>query len=505
MYKQTVEPELDPYIYQNGAVLSDWLGWCLAYVNTAFNAGWAGSTAREGWDNSAGKHEDMNIPSGVYVPIWFNHYGDYGYGYKNYGHVAIWKDGTIWTSPYTHKPYADVFTDINALCSMYNCTYIGWTEYVGPTRVIEPTQDVPPPPLASNQRQVGDTKVNYRQAPDSNSPQLITDVITDGYVDAGVVANLQGFEYGESVYGNNIWYKGIGGGYMWSGAFTSQSLEGLPNLTPNQTPTPPITPPAPAPDTSKYVIDVSAHNTITDYATVISNVRGAIAKAGHTGKSYGGTPLNGDPKFNDYKANFGTKLNGAYWYAYCSLNAVDEATNFVKSVGVVPDNFTYWLDIEETDDQSNDKVNIWCQIFLNEIDKQTKRVCGLYMNRNWFDNIITQDTKSARPIWLAHYGIGEFTSPVTNQVAHQFTSSGKVAGYDGNLDLNAVKEEFFTPAKIEVKPPVVEPPIVIPPVTPPEPEKPPVEPPVASQTLLEFIKQLISKLTTWLSQWRKDK
>ena len=44
-----------------------------------------------------------------------------------------------------------------------------------------------------------------------------------------------------------------------------------------------------------------------------------------------------------------------------------------------------------------------------------------------------------------------------------------------------------------------------PPITPPEPEKPPVEPPVASQTLLEFIKQLISKLTTWLSQWRKDK
>jgi len=499
-YRQIVEPNLDPYIYQDGQILNSWLGWCLAYVNTAYGAGWAGSSAREGWDNSAGKHQDMNIPSGVYVPIWFHHYGTYGGVYKNWGHVAIWKDGQIWTSPYTNKPYADVFNDINALCRMYNCTYIGWTEFVGPTRVIEPVADTPPAQLAPHQRTIGSEGANYRVEPSKDSTAIKE-------FNPGDVLDFKGYVHGQDPYGNgnNIWFVGAyTGGYIYSGSCTDSSTNGLNNIT-TVTPPPVVTPPV-QPDTSKYVIDVSSHNAITDYATVISNVRGAIAKAGHTGKSYGGTPINGDPKFNDYKNNFGTKLNGAYWYAYCSLDATTEAANFVQAVGVVPDNFTYWLDIEENDDQSNDKINAWCKSFLNEIDKRTGKVCGLYMNRNWFDNIITSDTKGSRPIWLAHYDTPELSNLVANQVAHQFTSSGKVVGYAGNLDMNAVKEEFFIPTKITTTPPVVDPPVVTPPViTPPDPEKPVTPPENSGGSLFDVVKQMIDKVIIWLKSWRKGK
>ena len=134
MWKQTKTPNLDPVIYQGGKILYNWLGWCLAYVQTAFGAGWSGSTAWDGWVNrTSGKHADRNIPSGVYVPIWFDGY----WNGQRVGHVAIYKDGKIWSSPYTNKPYADVIGSISEVERIYGMKYVGWSEYVGSTRVIE--------------------------------------------------------------------------------------------------------------------------------------------------------------------------------------------------------------------------------------------------------------------------------------------------------------------------------------------------------------------------------
>lgn len=138
-YKQVKTPNLDPVIYQGNVVLYNWLGWCLAYVQTAFGAGWSGSTAWDGWVNrTSGKHADWNIPSGVYVPIWFDGY----WNGQRLGHVAIYKDGKIWSSPYTNKPYADVIGSISEVERIYGMKYVGWSEFVGPTRVIEWVQPV---------------------------------------------------------------------------------------------------------------------------------------------------------------------------------------------------------------------------------------------------------------------------------------------------------------------------------------------------------------------------
>ena len=481
---QVKTPNLDPVIYQGGVALNDWSGWCLAYVQTAFGTGWSGSTAWDCWANRlTKKHADRNLPAGVYIPIFFS-------GYYGMGHTAIYKDGKVWSSPLTHKPYADVFNSVGEVERSFGVTYVGWSEDLGGSLLVESSADV----LTPNQRKVGPDGANYRTEPDSNST-LITEF------DAGEILNFKGYVKGQDPYGNgnNIWFVGAySGGFVYSGATTDPSTNGLSDITPTA-------PPA-QPNTKDKVIDVSAHNAITDYATVISNVRGAIAKAGHTGKSYGGTPLNGDPKFNDYKTNFGTKLNGAYWYAYCSLDPITEASNFVKAVGISSPEFTYWLDIEETNEQTKEQVNAWCVKFLEEVDKQTNKVCGIYMNRNWFDNYITAETKGSRPIWLAHYDTPEFSNPVPNQVAHQYTSSGKVVGYAGNLDLNAVNDKFFTPTPIAPVTPPVGPPVVDPPVVvPPQPPKPEEKPENGSQTLLEVIQQLIKKITLWLSGWKRNK
>lgn len=149
MATQLITPNLDPYIYSDGKLITDWLGWCLAYVRSAFGTGFAGSTALEGWNKYAlNKHADKNIPNGVYVPIFFN-------GYSNMGHAAIvyhngnsWK---MWSSPVSHKPYADVWTAtsldglINIIKTRYSstCNYLGWAEGLSGKLIINNTVALP--------------------------------------------------------------------------------------------------------------------------------------------------------------------------------------------------------------------------------------------------------------------------------------------------------------------------------------------------------------------------
>lgn len=132
---QRKHPNLDPTIYQGGGVLSDWLGYCLAYVQSAFGTGWAGSTAAEARSKSSVRTDA--IPGGVYVLVWFTHWGTYGGVYKEWGHVAIYKDGKIWSSPLSHKPYPDVFNSIADIESKFACKYVGWSGNLSGTVVAE--------------------------------------------------------------------------------------------------------------------------------------------------------------------------------------------------------------------------------------------------------------------------------------------------------------------------------------------------------------------------------
>lgn len=158
---QLVTPNLDPVIYQSGHALTDWWGWCLAYGQTAFKSGWAGSNAWEGWiDHVKIKHLDQNIPSGMYVPIWFS-------GYGGLGHVCIYKDGQVWSSPWHHKPTADVMSSIAEVERIYGVKYVGWSEDIGGTQVVEYTPDpvvvVSPPPAPAAKYQVTETYSDGKQ------------------------------------------------------------------------------------------------------------------------------------------------------------------------------------------------------------------------------------------------------------------------------------------------------------------------------------------------------
>lgn len=124
-WQQVITPNLN---------VSTSLGMCLKYVQDAFGSGWAGSYALAGWNsNTAFNHADRNIPSGVFVPVWFEGY----WNGVNYGHVVIYKDGVCWSSPYSYKNTYDRLGSIAEVERIYGMKYIGWSEGLGGTRVIK--------------------------------------------------------------------------------------------------------------------------------------------------------------------------------------------------------------------------------------------------------------------------------------------------------------------------------------------------------------------------------
>lgn len=97
----------------------------------------------------------------------------------------------------------------------------------------------PAPSLSPYQRKVGSAAIRYRKDA-STSAEIIIEY------QPGDILTFSQYKRGESVNGNNIWFKGaISGGYAWSGGFDDQSTTGLteekssaPTPTPTPTPTP---------------------------------------------------------------------------------------------------------------------------------------------------------------------------------------------------------------------------------------------------------------------------
>jgi len=77
----------------------------------------------------------------------------------------------------------------------------------------------PAPAPVSNQRQVGDAKLNVRSEPNTSSTAVNT-------VEAKSTQTIDAFVKGQNIDGIDTWFKNSTG-YLWAGGFTSQSTDGL--------------------------------------------------------------------------------------------------------------------------------------------------------------------------------------------------------------------------------------------------------------------------------------
>lgn len=126
---------------------------------------------------------------------------------------------------------------------------------------------------------------------------------------------------------------------------------------------------------------------------------------------------------------------GAYIYsrAVNTAQATEEAQRIIKACKPYGLDMPIYIDIEAQ--------NLWniadsiAEAFLKECDRQKVRG-GIYANLYWFEHYITAKKFKAYPLWIAQYYTELQTKNPEWYGIWQYSSSGKVKGISGNVDMN---------------------------------------------------------------------
>lgn len=199
---------------------------------------------------------------------------------------------------------------------------------------------------------------------------------------------------------------------------------------------------------AKGVIDVSGWQGDIDWAKAKADgVEGAIIRLGY------GEGNNADKKaqrnISECK-RLGIPF-GIYWYSYADTPALakEEGTDVVaklKQFGVNPSDLAYpvYYDLEKwtweghqppTDPNVyNNIVNNW----YSALQSAGYKNLGVYSYTSYLRGPLKHADIYAKTAWVAQYGARMgFDSFSTNSRGWQYTSSGKVDGISGNVDMNA--------------------------------------------------------------------
>jgi lysozyme len=136
-------------------------------------------------------------------------------------------------------------------------------------------------------------------------------------------------------------------------------------------------------------------------------------------------------------------------------DALEEVQNVLSHIGFLPSaNFPLALDIEAYSNSDvwaqTDKVdhmNRFITTFINKLNEQNIRVI-LYSYKSFLDTNTTP-IFNLQPLWIAAYlNNPEVSLPVipigwTEWKIWQFTEKGQVNGYNGDIDLDIMKKEYF--------------------------------------------------------------
>lgn len=205
---------------------------------------------------------------------------------------------------------------------------------------------------------------------------------------------------------------------------------------------------------AKGVIDVSEWQGDIDWAKAKADgVEGVIIRLGY------GEGNNADKKaqrnISECK-RLGIPF-GIYWYSYADTPALakEEGTDVVaklKQFGVNPSDLAYpvYYDLEKwtweghqppTDPNVyNNIVNNW----YSALQSAGYKNLGVYSYTSYLQGPLKHADIYAKTTWVAQYGARMgFDSFPTNSRGWQYTSSGKVDGISGNVDMNAFGNKEF--------------------------------------------------------------
>lgn len=191
-------------------------------------------------------------------------------------------------------------------------------------------------------------------------------------------------------------------------------------------------------------IDVSKWQGTIDWARVKASgsVEFAILRAG-----YGSLVKQKDKTF-DSNYNACKRLGipvGAYWYSYATTvtGARREAKAFLKVIEGKTFEYPLWFDQEYepkikalTNAQRTEIVKAFCA----ELEK-AGYYTGLYCSRDWLQNYVNCKDLVHLDIWVAAYGSTPGNVPLPYGM-WQCSSTGKVNGISGNVDINIAYKNY---------------------------------------------------------------
>lgn len=194
-------------------------------------------------------------------------------------------------------------------------------------------------------------------------------------------------------------------------------------------------------------IDVSSWQGNIDWKKVkASGITCAVLRAGF-GREASQIDNTFEQNYKNAKAA-GLKV-GAYWYSYA--DSVEDAKREAKACLEVIKGKSFELpvfyDMEENFQTAFGKETLtnMATAFMKEVIKGGFRV-GIYANLNWFNNYLNHKSLSGTYfIWLAQY----HTEAQLDCDMWQYSSTEKVSGIDGNVDMNIIYSDKLIKSEIK--------------------------------------------------------
>lgn len=197
----------------------------------------------------------------------------------------------------------------------------------------------------------------------------------------------------------------------------------------------------------KFLIDVSEHNGTINWEEVKKHIDGAIIRCG-----YGIDQANQDDKQWARNAAECERLGipyGVYLYSYATNaeRAKSEAQHVLRLIKGRKLSYPVYFDMEEKGTESVAVEN--AKIFGDMIE-EAGYWCGVYYNKDWHNRVV-KGQLGRFTLWGASYGsnngqVQENYKPNFGEDIWQYSSTGKVLGISGNVDVNVCYRDF--PAEI---------------------------------------------------------
>lgn len=142
-------------------------------------------------------------------------------------------------------------------------------------------------------------------------------------------------------------------------------------------------------------------------------------------------------------------------YHYVTARSVEQAEKeadfFASKISGKEIDCKLAMDFETFGNLSKTQINRIALEYIKEVERLSKKEVVVYSNTYTATNIF--DKKVAKyPLWVAQYGV---SSPQDNGnwgnwVGYQYSSSGRVNGINGNVDLDRYTEDIFLSTREEI-------------------------------------------------------